>query len=228
LLFLFTGFIFTKYRTDMRSRLYILFTTVLFSAAFLLPALEASAQADKGDVIQFSGMIVTEDSTMAIPGVHVYVPKGGRGTTTNPYGYFSFPALEGDSVLMSAVGFKRKYIQLPEIEGDSYTVMIALEEDTTLLAEQIVRPLPSEEMFKEMVLAMRSPHAEALSNMDENLNPATLAMIARNMPMDGSMNHRYFVQTQSEYLFDGSGPRPNPLLNPFAWADFFKSLKKKK
>jgi hypothetical protein len=64
--------------------------------------------------------------------------------------------------------------------------------------------------------------------MDNNLDPMTLMEMARVTPMDGSENHRYFTQQQAIYLHDAYGPRYNPLLNPFAWAEFFKSLKKKK
>jgi hypothetical protein len=196
--------------------------TIVLSNSYCL------AQKEDRDIIQFSGVVVTEDSTLGIPGVHLYVPKGGRGTSTNPYGYFSFPLLEGDSVMITAVGFKRKHIIIPDLEQDNYTIIIPLEDDTTYLENVNIMPFPTEQMFKEAVLAMNLPNQRDIANMDQNLDPALLAQIYRNMGMDGSMNHRFFTQTQAEYLFDAYGPRPNPLLNPFAWAEFFKSLKKKK
>lgn len=202
---------------------------LLSGIAFLLTDVSVvSAQESTRDVVQFSGVVVTSDSSMGIPGVHVYVPKGGRGTVTNLYGYFSFPVLEGDSVVFSSVGFHRTYLVIPRLERDNYTVIVTMEEDTTYLENLDILPFPTEEMFKEAVLAMRLPNQGELSNMDRNLDPALLAEIYRNMPMDGSMNHRFFTMERAEYLFDGSGPRPNPLLNPFAWAEFFRSLKKKK
>jgi len=166
------------------------------------------AQDDKMDIIQF--------------------PKRGRGTTTNYYGYFSFPVLEGDSIVISVVGYEKKSVIIPELDEDSYTTIIALIEDTTYLPELEILPFPTEEMFKEAVLAYRLPNQDNLNNMDSNLDPAVLAEIYRNMPMDGSMNHRYFTQQQAIYLHDAYGPRYNPLLNPLAWANFIKSLKKKK
>ncbi len=165
---------------------------------------------------------------MGIMGAHVYVPKGGRGTTTNYYGYFSFPILEGDSVVISAVGYEKVHFIVPELERDSYSIIITMREDTTYLQELEITPFPTEELFKEAVLAYRFPNQGDLNNMSSNLNPAMLAEIARNMPMDGSMNHRYFTQEQAIYLHDAYGPRYNPLLNPFAWADFIKSIRKKK
>ncbi len=201
---------------------FILILSVLFSVTF------SWGQSVERDVIQFSGVVVTNDSTMGIPGAHLYVPKGGRGSSTNPYGYFSFPVLEGDSVIISAVGFKRRFVKIPELERDNLTVIIPMKEDTTFLENVSIMPFPTEEMFKEAVLAMRLPNQRDINNMDSNIDPSVLAQIYRDMPMDGSMNHRYFTQMQAEYMFDGMGPRPNPLLNPFAWANFFKSLKKKK
>ena len=211
---------------NMFGRISALFFVVL--SAVLLSANTSQAQEKKQDVIQFSGIVATQDTTAGILGAHVYVPKGGRGTTTNYYGYFSFPVLEGDSVVISAVGFKKQHVIIPELEGDNYTKMIVMEEDTTYLKGVDVLPYPTEEMFKEAVLAYRLPNQEDLNNMDRNMDPAVLYEIYRNMGMDGEMNHRYFTQMQAKYLFDAYGPRYNPLFNPFAWAEFFKSLKKKK
>lgn len=196
---------------------------------FLISALDcAYAQEDKSKVVQFSGVVTTQDTVSGIMGAHIYVPKRGRGTTTNYYGYFSFPVLEGDSLVISVVGFHKKHVVIPSIDGDSYTQIISMQEDTTYLPELEISPYPTEEMFKEAVLAYRLPNQGDLNNMDSNLDALTLAEMARAMPMDGSMNHRYFTQQQAEYLFDANGPRYNPLLNPFAWAEFIKSLKKKK
>lgn len=187
-----------------------------------------NAQSNNRDVIQFSGVVTTIDTTSGIFGAHVYVPKEGRGTTTNYYGYFSFPVLEGDSVVISAVGFEKVHFIVPEVERDSYSVIITMLEDTTYLPELEVMPYPTEEMFKEAVLAYRLPNQGDLNNMDSNLDPAILSEIYRTMGMDGSMNHRYFTQQQAIYLHDGYGPRYNPLFNPFAWSEFIKSIKKKK
>jgi hypothetical protein len=187
-----------------------------------------SAQDDNGDVVQFSGVVTTTDTTSGIMGAHVYVPKEGRGTTTNYYGYFSFPVLVGDSVVISAVGFEKVHLIIPDSEDDSYSVIVTMREDTTYLPELEVTPFPTEEIFKEAVLAYRLPNQRDLNNMDNSLDPMTMMEMVRSTPMDGSENHRYFTQQQAVYLHDAYGPRYNPLFNPFAWAEFFKSFKKKK
>lgn len=186
------------------------------------------AQDEKPDAIQFTGVVADRDTVSGIMGAHVYVPKRGWGTTTNYYGYFSFPVLEGDSVVISAVGFQKTSVIIPTLEEDSYTIIIAMKGDTTYLPGLEITPFPTEEMFKEAVLAYRPPNEGDLNNMAQNLDPMTLMEMARVTPMDGSQNHRYFTQQQAVYWNDAYGPRYNPLLNPFAWAEFFKSLKRKK
>ena len=64
-------------------------------------------------IIQLSGVVVGQDSISGVGGVHIYVPKAGRGTTSNPYGYFAMPVLANDSIIVSAIGYqKQNFIML--------------------------------------------------------------------------------------------------------------------
>jgi len=180
----------------------------------------------KQRVIQLSGIILGEDSVSGIPGVHVYVPKAGRGTTSNRVGYFSLPVLVGDEVVISAIGYENQYYKIPDHDSDNITIVIELISDTTYLETVEIMPFPTEEIFKEAVIALNLPIEEPVNNA--NLNDELLALMLQTTPMDAQSNYRYYLENwrineQSRY-----GPRPNPLLNPFNWAQFFKSLKKKK
>jgi hypothetical protein len=179
-------------------------------------------------VIQFSGVIIEASTEEPVPGVHVYVPLAGRGTTTSSFGYFSMPVLEGDSIVISSVGFRKRSIVIPDIDKDTYSVVIELSEDTTVLPTVEVLPYPTEELFKEAILAMDLPDEGNYDNLAENLNEELMASMFNNTPMNGELNYRYYQQQQILYMNDRFGPRPNPLLNPFNWASFIKSLKKKK
>jgi len=178
----------------------------------------------KQRVIQLSGIVLGQDSTSGIPGVHVYVPKAGRGTTTNRVGYFSMPVLVGDEVVISAIGYEKQYYKIPDLEKDNMTVIIELISDTTYLEAVEIMPFPTEEIFKEAVIALNLPVDKPVNN--ENLNEELLALMLRTTPMDATMNHRYYLDNWQQAQQDRYGPRPNPLLNPFNWARFFKSLKK--
>ncbi len=176
--------------------------------------------------MQLSGLVLGEDSTSALPGVNVYVPAAGRGTSTNQYGYFSMPVLPGDSVLFSTVGYKKRFYVVPQEQEDGMTVVVELAADTTYLPAITVFPFPTEQLFKEAVLALNLPDAGQYANMRDNLNEDLLARMFEVTPMDGSMNHRYFMNQQFDRIQYGNSFRPNPLLNPFAWGEFIKSIKR--
>ncbi|MFY0653326.1 MAG: carboxypeptidase-like regulatory domain-containing protein [Cyclobacteriaceae bacterium] len=166
------------------------------------------------------------DSVSGVPGVHIYVPKAGRGTTTNPYGYFSMPVLEGDSLIISAVSYERQHFVIPEGKSDNYTVIIQLAKDTTYLPELEVFPYPTEELFKEAILALELPNQGDLNNLKRNLDAAMLRKMFANTAMGPSSNHNYFIQQQMAHWNNRFQPTSIPLLNPFAWAQFIKSIKR--
>jgi hypothetical protein len=53
----------------------------------------------KEPIIQFSGIIIGGDNSEPVAGAHIYVPKAGRGTSTNPYGFFSMPVMVATALL---------------------------------------------------------------------------------------------------------------------------------
>ena len=184
------------------------------------------AQGGEYRIIQFSGVIMQPDSSFGLPGVHIYVPKAGRGTTTNQFGYFSMPVLEGDSIVISSIGFEKQHYIIPGDHGETITVIIAMAEDTTYLPEIEVFPYPTEELLKEAILALQIPNQADRDAIARNLDERVMAQMFRSMPMDASMNYRYYMDQQFRYIHDGYAPRYNPLLNPFAWAEFYKSVKR--
>lgn len=186
---------------------------------------EVKAQA-KMRVIQLSGIVLGEDSINGLPGVHIYVPKAGRGTTTNGYGYFSMPVLINDSIAISAIGYEPQHFIVPPDKGENFTVIIQMVSDTTYLPPIEVFPFPSEELFKEAILAMKLPNQYDLDNMQRNLGDEILAKIYRNTPMDASMNSNLYMQQQFNYQHTRYGQTMIPFLNPGNWAQFIQSIKR--
>jgi hypothetical protein len=199
--------------------------TILSFVLLLSPFLSFSQEESENDkVIQFTGVVLDQDSA-SIPGVHIYTPIFGRGTSTNQYGFFSMPALEGDSLVISAVGFKKATYVVPEIKTNTLRVIFKLESDSEMLNEvQVYNMPPTAEAFKQAVLAVRLP--SDFDNVNRNLDPATLQEMYRSLPADGSMNHRWFVQQQAFYDQTRNSVRINPLLNPMSWVEIFRSIKR--
>lgn len=202
---------------------------VLFSFfALLFLGMEKTQAQDQKErkVIQLSGIILNSDSTDAVPGVNVYVPKKGRGTSSGRFGYFSMPVLEGDSVVFSFIGLKRQtYVVPKQMVEDKISLILTMQDDEITLAEIEVMPYPTEDEFKRAVLAM---NYEAPMTIDSrgNLSPETLLRWAENMPASGNENFRGFQQGQVMQIQDRYGPRPFRLLDPFAWSQFIQSIKR--
>ena len=157
-----------------------------------------SQETNDKKIIQFSGIILNADSTTAIPGVNIYVPKKGRGTSSNRFGYFSMPVLAGDSIVFSYIGLKRQTVTIPEdIEKDEVSYILTMVQDEIALEEVQVMPYPTEEEFKNAILAVNVDAEPPLNR--GNLSPQLLLRWAAEMPAS--------------------------LLNPFAWAQFIKSIK---
>ncbi len=181
-----------------------------------------SQKEEQQNIIQFSG-IVTGENQAQLPGVHIYVPKSGRGTTSNIYGYFSMAVLVGDSMVFSSVGYEKYSLVIPG-GNERVNVLVNMIVDTTYLDNVDIMPFLSEENFKLAILALELPDVE--EEIYSRLDGAALAMMIQNAPYDAAMNARYYLNQQIYYQQDKFMPRSNPLLNPFAWAQFFKSLKK--
>jgi len=186
----------------------------------------ANAQDEKErKVIQLSGIILNADSTDAVAGVNIYVPKKGRGTSSGRFGYFSMPVLEGDSIIFSFIGLKKQTFRVPDnVENDRISLILTMEVDEIALAEIEVMPYPTEEEFKQAVISMNVVDPMSISRA--NMSPEMLLRWAESMPASGGENFRYFQQGQTLQNQDLYGPRPLRLLDPFAWSQFIRSIKR--
>ncbi|MFY0607832.1 MAG: carboxypeptidase-like regulatory domain-containing protein [Cyclobacteriaceae bacterium] len=201
---------------------------------FLLSALLSVAQDDnassetKGKILQFTGVVFAQDSNSVIPGVHIYVPKNGRGTTSNPYGFFSLPVREGDSIVFSSVGFKKSSYIIPKHENStSLKLMVVLEQDVTFLDDVEVFPYPTEAMFKEAVLSLELPNQRQYDNLNSWLAREYMRSAYSALPSSANANAQYYMELQKQAIQNRYQNPSNNLLNPFAWAKFIKSLKEK-
>lgn len=207
----------------------LLLSSLLVLAAALLPARSARAQGQR-PVVQFSGIVATGDSLLGVPGATVFVPKAGRGTATNAYGYFSIPVLAGDSIIIRSLGYRNQYVVIPpDYPRQSYSVIVQLKEDATVLPEVRIFPYVTEKDFKRAFLALKLPK-ERGSATAENLNEQILRRIFNNAPVTSMANYRQTMQMQQldQQRKYGIAPNPysnNPLLNPFSWLQLINQIK---
>ncbi|TNE80296.1 MAG: carboxypeptidase-like regulatory domain-containing protein [Bacteroidetes bacterium] len=176
----------------------------------------------KKKLIQFTGIIVTNDSLMGVGNVNIRIAGTLSGTISNDQGFFSMVASPFDTILFSAIGYKTEKYVVPDLTAKKYTMIQTLTQDTLELPEAIVKPYISKELFQHYFVSLELPDDQGdLDNMD----PETLKEVAMAMSMDGSENGKYVLrQDAGRYYYSGQIP-PINILNPFAWAQFIKAWK---
>jgi hypothetical protein len=183
-------------------------------------------QTDDSDLIQFSGVVISSDSLNPVPYANVLIEHTRRGTMTDLYGYFSFVAQKGDSILFSAIGYEKAHFVIPDtLTSNRYPLIQILQVDTILLRETVVYPWPTREQFKQAFLAMQVPDSD-YDRAQRNLVPSDMvARMDAAMP-SGSETYKYQLQQyQSQLYYAGQAP-PINLLNPVAWSQFIQAWKR--
>jgi hypothetical protein len=183
----------------------------------------SGTQGQLSEPVQFSGIVLTEDSLKPVPFTHILIQGTSKGTISDFFGFFTFVARPGDVVVFSSVGFKTGYYKIPDtLSTDHYTMFQVMHTDTVYLPEAVIYPWPSPSQFKNAFLTLRVPDDD-YDRARKNIALIASKEYALSTPMDGSMNFKNFVQNQtSNYYTMGQMP-VNNLLNPFAWASFFKA-----
>ena len=199
--------------------------TILF---FLLGVTKANAQFEnfKDSVVQLYGVVMTADSLIGVPSVSVMVRGQNRGTITNSQGVFSIVVLKGDDVEFTSIGFKPVLAHVPtNIEGNQYSLIQLMVNDTIFLPATIIRQRPTREQFERDFIKTVVPDDQleiARKNNDESKRRLMMA----TLPTDGrEAAGRYLSQQAAKSYYTGQVP-PMNIFNPFAWNEFIKSWKR--
>jgi hypothetical protein len=191
----------------------------------LLVTVPAAAQSNMRPLIQFSGVVVAGDSLGAVPFTNVLVKNSYRGTMSDVYGYFSFVAQESDTILFSAVGFKRsQYVVPSDLTESKYSIIHQMESDTIFLEPFTVYPWPSREQFREAFLALDLPSDDYQRSL-QNLSPAEMMQRMENLPPDAYQSFSYAMAQDRTKLYTSGGTPSINLFNPIAWAQFIQAWK---
>lgn len=211
-------------------KIIILFLT-LSASCFAQEGVGESSVSDSVEkVIQFSGIVAEGDSLYGVAGAAVISLNSSTGTNSNLMGYFSMPVFEGDSIVVAALGYKKKYFVIPEdIDGNySYSLMINLTTDTIELPLVDLRVFPTEEVFKEILLAMNLNNRSDYDNMENNLNARIMERLLLTSDLPGNASFKYYMDKQVLAAQRKYTLTTNPLTDPFAWARLIKDLKEYK
>ncbi|MDG2344264.1 MAG: carboxypeptidase-like regulatory domain-containing protein [Flavobacteriales bacterium] len=176
--------------------------------------------------VQFSGIVVTQDSLRPLSYCTVIDKVTKRGTISDFFGYFSFVAKANDTIKFSSIGFKSAEFVIPDtLTTDKYSLIQVMFEDTIVLKTTTIYPWPSKEQFAKAFVETKIPNDDYQRALN-NLSRAQLQDRMAFTPMDGALNFKWQQQQiQSKLYYAGQYP-PNQLLNPLAWVKFIEAWKR--
>lgn len=200
----------------------LLFITILF----LLPLVLAKGQvANRENLIQVTG-IVSDEEKNPVPGVSIISLRLKKGTISELSGIYDIISIKGDTIWLSALGYKKALIYIPsDLDSKQYTKDITLLNDTIAIKEVVIFPWKNYEEFKRAVLAEKNIDP-ALARM--YLNLASIQTSIQNTPnysVTPEAGFRMAMQQNANALYSRGQSPVNNLFNPFAWAKFFQGLK---
>jgi hypothetical protein len=203
------------------------FTVLVFLVlAFCLLTLTAYSQGQDKTVL-FQGRIIASSNAEFLPLAYIFNPQAGRGALTDNFGQVDMYVFPGDSLVISYIGYNKKYYIVPRDTELVHQVIIPMDEMTTMLREVKVFPHSSEEEFKQAFLAMELRDARQRDNARNNLEQSKLNIFALQAGMGASSNFRNFsdMMISSQVNKNFFSDPTLALTNPFAWISFIKSIK---
>jgi len=179
---------------------------------------------DNKNLVQLTGRL-TDELLQPLPYAHILVLNNYRGTITDREGKFSIVTEINDSIMFSTVGFKRRILTIPDtLPGPYYSLDLVLETDTFMIEEVVVYPWKSYEEFKEAFLNLKLPNDD-MDNARKNIALLKTQIILDETPSARANFQHILDQQYRETFIQGQYPSYQ-IFNAFAWAEFFKALKR--
>lgn len=199
---------------------------LLILLAFMPFAAKAQFENFKDSVVQLYGVVMTADSLRGLPAVSIIVKGTGRGTLTNGQGVFSIVVLKGDEIEFSCVGFKDKTTKIPAtLEGNQYSIIQLMINDTAFLPAAIIKPRPTREQFERDFVSTDVPD-DNIEIARKNTDAATRRLLMRTLPNDGKESvNMNLAKSAQRFYYTGQAP-PMNIFNPMAWGEFIRSWKR--
>ncbi|MFN2439422.1 MAG: carboxypeptidase-like regulatory domain-containing protein [Chitinophagaceae bacterium] len=193
---------------------------------FLSTKAHAQFETVKDSVVQLYGIVMTADSLVGIPAVSIMVRGQNRGTITNNQGVFSIVVLKGDEVEFTHVSYKSKLVTIPSnLEGNQYSVVQLMVQDTVYLPATIIKARPSRQQFERDFVKTKVPDDD-IEIARQNNSAARRRALMNTTPADGGeATSLQFRNIANRATYQGQIP-PQNIFNPAAWAEFIKAWKR--
>ncbi len=194
---------------------------------FLFSSVSGFSQTPDRKLVQFSGIIMNLDSNTVVPYVTITNVTGkDQSYSANYKGYFSFVAHAGDTLVFSAVGYKREGIIIPlNVTDNKYTVLVKMQQEIINLPGVRVYPWASPDEFKKEFMTMKFADDD-LEIAKKNVSRESLSAMVASLPRDGGEMQSYNFQNNHSRMVNKNINQKlsNPLLNPFAWGALIQQI----
>ncbi|HQQ94965.1 MAG TPA: carboxypeptidase-like regulatory domain-containing protein [Bacteroidia bacterium] len=202
--------------------------TLFLSLAFIGFAMlsfsqEKAVQTPSHTLLQFSGVVLDQDSLTPIPFVSILIKGTNRGAVSDYYGFFSMVISPGDELEFYSISHKRRSYKVPDTLKQKYYYAIqVLTKDTIQLQTVDVYPWPSKEEFRRAFLALNLNETDA-DRADKNLMREELSYLERTQGASASENYKYAMQAYYTKVYTAGQSPSFTLLNPVKWAEFIEA-----
>ena len=199
---------------------------LLICSFFFTKQSQAQFETVKDSVVQLYGIAMTADSLVGIPAVSITIKGTNRGTITNNQGVFSIVALKGDIIEFTHVSYKPKTVIIPKnLQGNQYSIVQLMIEDTAYLPVTIIRPRPSPEQFARDFANTKVPDDD-IEIARQNTSEAKRRVLMQTTPSDGGEATTLQLQKiATKATYQGQVP-PMNIFNPAAWSEFIQAWKR--
>ncbi|WP_134088952.1 hypothetical protein [Olivibacter sp. XZL3] len=202
---------------------------IIFVACLLIfgvPALALAQQSTERKLVQFSGVIHNADSNIAVPYVTLTNLSYQRQLfNANHQGFFSFVAHEGDTIKLSAVGYRSEQLVIPRTNDNKVTVNLTMKAQIIDLPVVTVYPWASIDEFNYAFMNLQIADDDYLI-AQRNLSYESLVAMSKVVPRNAAeiqnldATGRHIGLTNKAVNQRNS----NALFSPLAWANFINQI----
>ena len=192
----------------------------------LVGSFSVKGQSSFENIIQINGVTMTADSLRAVPNVTVEVKNKNRGVESEYTGVFSIVCYKGDTLIFRSLGFRPKeFVVRKDLQGQYFSLIQLMVQDTFYLPETIIRPLPTKGGFDYAFLHWHIPN-DKYEIARRNTDAYVLRALAHTLPRDGhEAQSAVLAQQAKDAVYYGQN-KPMNILNPLAWAEFLDAWKR--
>jgi hypothetical protein len=186
-------------------------------------ALSNEVFAQSRHILQVSGVIVATDSLIPVPYATVYRSSDNRGTFSDHTGYFTLPALAGDTLNFLFLGLKNSSYVIPsDISQTHISIVQWMEQQEVMLPAVNVLPYPSPARLRAEVLALDFP-GDGYFRFDRTAASVSTYDGLRDLSADA------YAEASATMIarYNGGFRSGGNLLDAASWGRFMNAIRRK-